>query len=231
MPAGTTLTSVDSLTVNTNNAVVNAISTTGCVVVRGYGVTIKNSKIGCVVITESAADPANPRATIQDTEIVCPIGSWNTGIRFSNFNAYRLNIHGCENGLDIGTNVTVKDSFIHDLAEGPDLHTDGIQSGDGSSSTIQHNTIYAVNTSAININSDARGPNSHDVLVQDNLLAGGGWTLYCPIPPSTNFRIINNAFSTIFSPKVGLYGPASACSGEIESGNVYQQTGLPLSLG
>ncbi len=118
VPAGTTLTPVASLKVNTNNAVVSAVSTSNCIEVNGYGVTIKNSKIGCVIVDGAAADPANPRLTVQDTEIVCPVGSWNTGIRSSNFNAYRVNIHGCENGLDIGTNVTLKDSFIHDLAEG-----------------------------------------------------------------------------------------------------------------
>ena len=231
VPAGTTLTAVDSLTVSTNNGVVNAVSTSGCIDVTGYGVTIKNSKIGCIVINGAAADPANPRLTVQDTEIVCPIGAWNTGIRFSNFTAVRVNIHGCENGLDIGTNVTLKDSFIHDLAEGTEYHTDGIQSSDGSNSIIEHNTIYGVNTSALNINNDAAGPNTHDVLIRNNLLAGGGWTLYCPIPSTSNFQVIDNSFSTIFSPKVGGYGPATACTGEIQSGNVHHETGLPLNLG
>ncbi len=79
VPAGTTLTSTGSLTVSTNNAVVNAISTTGCIEVTGYGVTIKNSKVGCIIIDGAAADPANPPLTVQDTEIVCPIGTGTPG--------------------------------------------------------------------------------------------------------------------------------------------------------
>ncbi len=88
-----------------------------------------------------------------------------------------------------------------------------------------------MNTSAININNGADGPNTRDVLIQDNLLAGGGYTLYCPIPATSNFRIVDNSFSTIFSPTVGGFGPATACADEIQSGNVYHQTGRPLTLG
>jgi Bacterial TSP3 repeat len=232
VPTGTSLTPRSgTVTVSTNNTVLNAISTSDCVVVTGYGVTIKSSKVGCVIVDGAAADPANPRLTIQDTEIVCPIGSWNTGIRFNNFNAIRVNIHGCENGLDIGNHVTIRDSYIHDLATGPELHTDGIQSDDGSNSTIEHNTIYGANTSAVNINYDPDGTHTHDLLVKDNVLAGGGWTLYCPLPPTTNVQILDNQFSTVFSPKVGEYGPATGCAGEIQSGNVYHETGLPLNLG
>ena len=57
------------------------ISISGCIIVEAYGVTIKNSKVGCVRIEGDAANSANAPLTIQDTEIVCPIGSWNTGIR------------------------------------------------------------------------------------------------------------------------------------------------------
>lgn len=231
VPAGTTLTPVGELTVRTNNAVVNAVSTSECIIVRASGVTIRNSKIGCVRVEGDAANPANPPLTIQDTEIVCPIGSWNTGIRFSNFTAIRVNIHGCENGLDIGDHVTLRDSYIHDLATGPDLHTDGIQSSDGSNSIIEHNTIYGADTSAININHDAGGPQTHDVVITRNLVAGGGYALYCPIPPTTNFRIVGNQFSTVFSMKVGQFGPTNGCAGEIQSDNVYHETGAPLNAG
>ena len=131
---------------------------------------------------------------------MCPIGRWNTGIRFSNYVALRVNIHGCENGLDIGRNVTLRDSYIHDLAAGEGFHNDGIQSDDGSNSTIEHNTIYAIDTSAININNWSAGPNTQNVLIRNNLLAGGAWTVYCPIPATSNFRIVDNNFSTNFSP-------------------------------
>ena len=42
-----------------------------------------------------------------------------------------MNIHGCENGLDIDQNITVEDSYIHDLYNGAEAHTDGIQFASG----------------------------------------------------------------------------------------------------
>jgi hypothetical protein len=196
VPAGTSLTpQVGNLTVSADNTVVNAIDTSGCVTVTGVGVTIKNSKVGCIVVDGAADDPANPRLTIQDVEIVCPIGAWNTGIRFDNFIAIRVNIHGCENGLDIGSHVTLRDSYIHDLAVGPEYHTDGIQ-GTPTDSTIEHNTIYGIDTSAIGFNSSAYGT----VLIKNNLLAGGAYTLYCPKGGIPGFQVIDNRFSTLFYP-------------------------------
>jgi hypothetical protein len=45
-----------------------------------------------------------------------------------------------------------------------------------------------------------------------------------------NFRIVDNHFSTVYSPNVGEYGPSTDCGGEIQSGNVYHETGAPLTL-
>ena len=80
---------------------------------------------------------------------------------------------------------------------------------------------------AIGFNSSAYGT----VLIKNNLLAGGAYTLYCPKGGIPGFQVIDNRFSTLFYPKVGAYGPATDCAGETTSGNVYHETGLPLSLG
>ena len=45
------------------------------------------------------------------------------------------------------------------------------------------------------------------------------------------FSSLNNAFSTKFFPKVGGFGPATDCGGEVQSGNVYHETGEPFTLG
>ena len=73
---------------------------------------------------------------------------------------------------------------------------------------------------------------SDDVLIEGNLLAGGAYTLYCPYAngSTTNYRVINNHFSTQFSPKVGAFGASSDCSDEVLSGNVLHETGDPITL-
>ncbi len=46
-----------------------------------------------------------------------------------------------------------------------------------------------------------------------------------------NFRVIGNHFSTIFYPKVGVFGSNTDCGGETWSGNVIHETGPPVNLG
>jgi hypothetical protein len=116
------------------------------------GVTVENSKAQCVAMEDRARDPANPRLTVQDVEIDCRNGGGsggNTGIGDRNFNVYRVNIHNCENGFDADSDITITDSYIHDLFTLPDgtpnqPHMDGLQSAFASNLVIDHNTIYGL---------------------------------------------------------------------------------------
>ena len=238
VPRGTTLTPRSgSFTVSTNNTVIDAITTTGCITVTGYGVTIKNSKVGCIVTEGSARDSANPPLTVQDTEIVCPIPDWYTGLQDANLIAERLNIHGCANGVDINNHVTIRDSYIHDLFAEGEAHTDGIQAAHGSDSLIEHNTIYALDTSAIIITNYDGHPSVDNTTIRHNLLSAQdarsvSHLIYCTSVPSSNFHLIDNHFSIKFDPKGGVAGFTTECSrgGEIQSGNVIHETGAPLTL-
>jgi hypothetical protein len=70
-----------------------------------------------------------------------------------------------------------------------------------------------------------------NVLIADNLLAGGAFTIYCEQDArGINYRIQGNHFTRKFGPKVGYYGPSTDCSDEIQSGNVYHESGAPLRL-
>ena len=99
--------------------------------------------------------------------------------------------------------------------------------------TFRHNTIYGIGadgtfgTSAIISN---RG-GDRDILIQNNLLAGGAVTLYCEQGATgINYRVLDNHFSRRFGPKVGYYGVSTECSDEVQSGNVYHETGQPVNL-
>jgi hypothetical protein len=70
-----------------------------------------------------------------------------------------------------------------------------------------------------------------NVLYQNNLMAGGAFTLYCDQNGAgTNFRVISNAFSKVFYPTVGAFGPSTDCADETQSGNFLYETGAPLTL-
>jgi hypothetical protein len=66
-------------------------------------------------------------------------------------------------------------------------------------------------------------------VVENNLLAGGGYTVYCPGNVSSTYRLTNNRFSRIYVSTVGGFGPLySSCNDDNLSGNVYHETGAPL---
>jgi hypothetical protein len=188
----------------------------------------------------------------------------------------RVDINGCENGLSFADDLTIEDSYIHDLYNDPDVplpdgaHADGIQFGIGHRDTaggaevpgakditIQHNTIYAMGwnnaedtfdygTAAIISN---HAPNlDENVLITQNLLAGGAYTLYCVQSggAGVNYDVIDNHFSNHFTTNfpysagagavtsdpdnVGFYGPSDSCANETLSGNVLHETGAPITL-
>lgn len=229
VPAGTALSvTTGDVDVSQPGAVLEGRDIRGCVTITAPNVTIRRSKITCTFgygVQSAPTGYSGGPVTIEDTEIDCA-GSGATAIGYANTIARRLNVHGCENGFDIDSTTTVVDSYIHDMRATTVGHTDGIQLAGGAHIVIQHNTIFNPGgTSAIISN-----PNQNsDVLIDANLLGGGAYTLYCPRDSSTDFRVTNNRFSTMFSPQGGEYGPWDACEKvAVLSGNVWDATLRPL---
>jgi len=226
VPPGTVLTVVNGgMTISTANAIVDSKDIRGCVTVNAPGVTIRNSKVtGRCIFGIQNNSTSGARLTVQDTEISCE-GEF-TGISSRNFTAIRVNVHDCENGLHVDGNVTLQDSYIHDLVNEGDNHADGIQMTEALGVVIQHNRIYASNgtSSIINPSNGTLG-----TIIRDNLFAGGAYSLYCRQKGPGGQQIIGNHFSTYFYPKVGAYGPWTDCGDEaVVSGNVYHETGQLL---
>jgi hypothetical protein len=229
VPAGTSLTIVNgNMTINTAGTVVDSKDIRGCVTVNAASVVIRKSKIACngpYVI--DAYGVSGTWLRIEDSEVSCN-NTNGTAIGEENITVLRTNIHGCENGFDVNFNFLIQDNYIHDMYQSAVAHTDGIQMWPSANDvTIKHNRIYANDgTSAI----ISAGSGTSNILIQDNLFAGGAYTLYCrQNGPGTNYRVINNHFSTIFYPTVGAYGPWTDCDDEAQvTGNVYHETGLPV---
>jgi len=281
VPAGTVLTAYTGPSnITTANTVIDSKNITTCLTISAPGVVIKNSKIDVPncgwTIYNNHDDRSNEGVvyhsgytgtglTIQDSEVGC---SWtnSTAIGDNHVTVLRTNIHGCENGFDMDRDGDIEDSYIHDLYQSSVAHTDGLQSADGSNLTLKHNTFEGdtypcpadcSGTSAVNINNNPYFPGSiTNTLVQDNLLSGGAYTLYCPRHADTNFQIVNNHFSYRFrdpsstvvydgtgappgpppwkpaagNEGVGAFGTSSDCTDEISSGNIIHETGAPVIL-
>jgi hypothetical protein len=73
--------------------------------------------------------------------------------------------------------------------------------------------------------------------ISDNLIAGGGYTIYGGQnpggPQAHNIRITGNRFATLYFQNGGFWGPVAAFDpsgpGNVWSGNVWDSTGQPVS--
>jgi hypothetical protein len=185
----------------------------------------------CTVVRHVTNNPNpatnNPRLTLRDSVVDCHGTLGSTGIGDRNMNVIRVEVLGCENGFDADSYMGIRDSFIHNLhnSAAGDPHTDGLQSGVGAHLRIVHNVIYGFTdgctypnesgscngTSALIMGGQRGLATSRQTLIKRNLIAGGAYTLYCPIEPPSRFLIVENYFSTVYSPHVGEYGPTDAC--------------------
>jgi hypothetical protein len=197
--------------------------------VRAPGVVIRRSKVSCrnaIVVSSAANAYRGTGLVIEDTEIHCG-NTRGVAVADTNVTARRVDIHGCEKGFDIDTDVVVEDSYIHDLFNDPGSSPNGIQFAIGRNVTVNHNTIYANSgNSAISTHPTTTA----NVVISNNLLAGGSYALYCPRESSSNVRVVDNQFSRKFYPTVGAYGPWTHCEKVADRrGNIYAETrqGLP----
>jgi hypothetical protein len=231
VPAGTKLTVVNGdMTVSKAGSVVQNKDIRGCVDVDAPNVTIRDSKISCTDyygVSSFTSSYKGGGLLIEDTEIDC-MDHNTTGVGSYGVTARRLNIHGCENGFDVDSDVTVEDSYIHDLYEGATGHADGVQLSEGINVVVQHNTIFNPGGTSAMI---SNGKNISNVLVSNNLLAGGAYTLYCPSISSSDYRVIGNRFSKLFSSHGGEYGAMNDCNGNVAqvSGNLWDDDLKPVS--
>ena len=134
VPAGTASTAYSGpSTIRTPNTVIDG-KTLGCIEVSAPGVVIRNSRISCpdgfyaVYVDDQVS--AESLLTIEDSEISCGAAG-TTAVADADVTLRRVNIHDCENALSVDQNVTVEDSYIHDLATDEEAHPDGIQFSSG----------------------------------------------------------------------------------------------------
>jgi Bacterial TSP3 repeat len=246
VPPGTALSKYSGPSTITRAHTVISGKMIGCIQVQAPGVVIRNSKISCngLAVATFDGEYSGTPLLIEDTEIDCQNAPGSHGIGDANVTVRRVEITACENGLDINQNVIVEDSYIHNLYNGGDSHMDGLQLAghwNGSSFvdgalnvTIRHNTIYGMGDGDTTFGTSAIftiRPGNTNILIEDNLLAGGAFTIYCQQGSrGTNYRVLNNHFSRKYKATIGYYGSATDCSDETQSGNVIHETGKPLKL-
>lgn len=102
--------------------------------------------------------------------------------------------------------------------------------------TIYHNTIFndLGQTDDITLDAPSSGRDVATKIVADNLLAGGGYSIYGGSSrnnPTSNIVIEDNKFSQLYHSLGGQFGPVAyfdpTGTGNVWSGNVWSGTSLP----
>jgi hypothetical protein len=149
------------------------------------------------------------------------------------------NISDFKTGVQISTGL-VTGNYIHDPGYIAGDHTNGIlDAGTGQPLTINDNTILnnLGQTDAISIDASGTGRIVANKLIEHNLLAGGGYTIYAGSSlrnSTSNIIIKGNRFSQLYYPRAGTYGPAAYFNprgtGNRWSGNVWSGPVRPGSV-
>lgn len=226
-------------------AVLERISTTYPIEVTAPGVTVRESRITISGDQWGVGLRHAPDATVEACDISSPAsgpGRMLVGVK---------DIHGDGTGLkvlrnDISHSATgiqiesglIRDNYLHDPGFVEGDHVNGTTSNGGSRNQlrIEHNTIFNQHpqTDAVSLFQDFGI--QHDRVIHDNLLAGGGWTVYAGANPglaatATRIVVTDNRFSRRFFPNGGHFGPLTAFTrtgGNVWSGNVWDDTGQPV---
>jgi hypothetical protein len=245
------------LVVDANGAVLDHVSVTSGIVVAASNVTVKRSRVAIDTRHQTAANHSSQgikvnngsaNTTIVDSEIY---GSGTgqdrleAGIQCQydvfTCKVQRVDIWHTTSGVQANGGL-VQDSYIHDFgfydwgsAGGPD-HLNGITSNAHGGLTVKHNTILNQfgQTDAVSLFEDFGGQANN--LIDDNLLAGGGYCIYGGDGghgATAYIRITNNRISRKYFPRGGQWGWIShftnGQNGNVSSGNRWDEDNQPLS--
>ncbi len=168
-----------SIDVTQDGAVIENLRVTGSITVSADNVTIRNVYIDATSLYGIHVRKDTRGTQISDVTIVggnvedkCDVG-----IVFGYYEARRIDISRCGDGVRAGTSTVFEDSWIHDMRDDADDHSDGVQSPGGSNIVIRGNNIEMspFMTSAMLLH--ANGWDLVNVLVEDNRVMGGGYSI------------------------------------------------------
>lgn len=220
-----------SVTVTTENAVVEGLDVNGCVIIRANNVTVRDVRVRCSDWFGIRTMRGYSGTRIEFSEVAMVGGCRDAAVSGAWKVLRHSELHGCADGMKIGSDTLVEYNYIHNTKPaGATIHLDGVQSVDGDRITLRYNNITLPASSggnAAGIFQTEFGPSS-DILVDSNWLNGGNYTIFvnkknhgCP----TNVRITNNKIGRDY--RYGVYYPGGC--GELITGNTWEDNGQPIN--
>ena len=260
VPAGTTLKSVPAqvssgpgwyyntatkaVIVTGNGTVLSGLSIPGVLTITASNVTVKNVQVVAggtfsirlqhttgVTIENSTVSGQNATTGRVNVAIADVYGD-STGmvIKDNNVSFFRTAMQ-ISNGL-------VQGNYIHNPGYIAGDHTNGVVTNGGNGPmVIENNTIFNSlgQTDAISLDAATSGLPVANQTVENNLLAGGGYTIYAGNGhgnTTSNIVIKGNRFGQHYYPKSGQFGPDvnfnPTGKGNLWSGNFWDTTGQAI---
>ncbi|MCZ7525046.1 MAG: right-handed parallel beta-helix repeat-containing protein [Acidimicrobiia bacterium] len=221
------------LTISTPGAVIENVDVNGAITVHAPNVTIRNFRASNIV-QEGAGG-----MVLEDGEVhgFNDPGFGGDGIVWADFTARRVDVHHVHDGFKAHGDVLIESTWVHDLnaRRGPGAgaggysHNDCVQVSSGSNIVLRNSRFERCGlNAAVFIDAD-QGP-IDNVLVENNFIDGGGFTLYSIRSRSapwfgvpTNVVIRNNTFGNDH-----LFDYATISGNVVWEGNV-DTAGRPIS--
>ena len=198
------------LTIKAKNVIVR-----NCWITSSFGITETVNGTGVIKVLPGAT------VTIEhctlDGDNRTHAGIWHQG---ASITVKANNISKVNDGFFVwySNNFLLEDNYIHDLSDQPSNgHIDGFQTCGAKNGVLRHNSILISQGQNAAVNVDNGNGDTDNILIENNLMAGAGFTAYAhdsnPSNASptggystTNVRFINNAFSTRYYSIVGFWG-------------------------
>lgn len=186
VPDGLVLEPSKSLRITEEGAVVDGLDVDGCVTVLADDVTIRNTRIRCAdeeqQIVVKVGDGVH--GLVVESSEIDGRGRLSIGVGWTRYTLRKVDLHGVVDGARFGHDVTVEDSWIHDMARIGTLHPDALQTTSASHVVIRGNVLDPSrakdddhSNAGLMLGSETGTRKVRDVLVEDNFFDGGNYGL------------------------------------------------------
>lgn len=193
-----------SVTSTHDGQVIENLEVTGAIQVKHDNVTVRNVRVlGTGLYGISVPHTLHDAVTgllIEDVEIAGVSGDRSAGlVHYGRWTARRVNVHGYEDAVKMGTGQVLEDSYLHGLHKTATSHNDGLQIQSGHGSVVRGNSIVNdyTQTSAIMLQTNFGAIDNW--LIEGNRFHGGGYTMYLEDKgnghgPPTNVTVRGNVW-------------------------------------
>lgn len=224
VPAGTSLTAHTGATSFYSGTTTITDKTIAADIVVGGTATL--NLLRCKLTGRVDVDAAGAYFTATDTEVNA--GTWaGAAIGFSNITLLRCNVYGGENSVITGSNIDIRDSWLHGqyLAPTRDAHLNAFICNGGSNIWVSGCTLHAEPPDngvggGVSTNCSIFGDFAalNNITITDNLIkptpgAYGVSLGYNPAKPHgttcTNITFTDNRFERGTSGQTGVFGPVT----------------------